>query len=155
MKHIKDRSLDDATVVMLAHDISRLFHNQMRNELSKQNINHSYHRLLFHLSNNDSLTQLDLVKFTHLKAPSISVTLQKMEYDGLITRETNPSDMRQVIIRITDKGRQLNETVRTILQEQDKMCMDGITDEEIGAAKKVLDKMIHNLIGQNEKGMIR
>lgn len=56
------------------------------------------------LGEKDGVSQLDLVHAVHLKAPAISLIVQKMEQDGLISRRTDEIDMR--VTRVFDGPRQ-------------------------------------------------
>ena len=46
------------------------------------------------LINRDGVTQLDIVKFTGFKPPTISIMLQKMETEGLVSRRPDEYDLR-------------------------------------------------------------
>lgn len=141
----KDNQRDES-VIMLVNSVSRLFRNNVRSEMRKKGLNESYHPILVHLSKNDGLTQQDLVSKTHLTAPSISVTLQKMEADGLIIRETDLNDKRKTIIRLTEKGFQLDEYHRDVFRGQDEECMKNISENEREIIRRGLEKIRENLI---------
>lgn len=147
----RNRSADELSTMMLVNDVSKLFHDRMRNETSKRGINSSYRPILFHLSRNDGMTQLEIVKATHHKAPSISVMLQKMEAEGLIRREADKKDMRQVRIYLTEEGRLVNEQIRSLAHSVDEYCMEGITEDEIAVAKECLIKMREKLLLNERK----
>ena len=74
--------------------------------------------------------QLELAKLTHLTAPTVSVTLQKMEQNGLITRTPDPQDMRQIRVRLTQQGRELHHIVVEIVKETEQNVLSGVTPEE-------------------------
>ena len=143
---INEHDLHGTSIITLLNDIAKLFNNITKNEVAAHNINVSYANLLFYFSFYESLTQLDLVKLTHLKAPSISVTIQKMETDNIIYRKVNPNDMRQFNICLTDKGKQLSKNIFSILKVQNEKCMQGITEEEMRITKNTLNKILQNLI---------
>jgi DNA-binding MarR family transcriptional regulator len=44
-----------------------------------------------------------------LESSTITPLVKRLEAAGLLTRERNPKDERQVIVSLTDKGRSLNE----------------------------------------------
>lgn len=141
----KDNQRDES-VIMLINSVSRLFRNNVRSEMRKKGLNESYHPILVHLSKNDGLTQQDLVIKTHLTAPSISATLQKMESDGLINREIDLNDKRKIIIRLTEKGFQLDGYHREVFRGQDEECMKNISENEREIIRRGLEKIRENLI---------
>jgi len=97
------------------------------------------------------MTQLELVNATHNKASSISVMLQKMEAEGLIRREADSKDMRQVRVYITEAGIAMDEKMRSLARSVDNQCMDGISEEEIAIAKQCLKKMREGLLNYERK----
>ena len=75
-------------------------------------MSHGSRRILFTLAHDDGLTQLQLVKLTHLTAPSVSAALVKLENDDLVKRVTDTKDLRQIRVYLTEKGREYNNFVR-------------------------------------------
>ena len=154
MRHSDDhtkmprRLLDkpDALPSMYINDISKLFMHRIRRESERCGIPHGYHKLLMELAHNDSLTQLQLVKLTHLTAPTVSVALGKMEADGLVTRTPDPDDMRQIKVALTDRGREMDENVRRAFRETDALLTRGISEEQLEAVKPLLRQMLKNLL---------
>ena len=78
----------DMTVIMLINEVSRLFGSAIRDidaqdsDMSQE----SFRFILISLSHTDGVTQLELCRSTHLKAPTISVTLGKR----ILRTETAP-----------------------------------------------------------------
>ena len=141
----------DAKPSMFINDISKLFMQKVRRECEKSGISHGYHKLLMELSHNEGATQLQLVKLTHLSAPTVSVALGKMESEGLVTRQTDPGDMRAVKVFLTDKGSQKVRQVRKTFREADGIVVKGLSEEEIATAMAVLRKMLINLLEEEDR----
>ena len=98
------------------------------------------------VNEHDGVTQLDLVRATHLAAPTVSVTLQKMEQEGLITRKTDSSDQRQLLVYITQAGRELHDRAREQIVKTEDQALAGITPEERQTLLAILTRMRDNLI---------
>lgn len=137
---------ENGTLSMLVNDLSKLFDNRMRRETERIGMSSSYRRLLFHLARNQALPQLELVRRTHLTPPTISVTLQKMETDGLVVRRTNSEDMRETLVSLTEQGKQLDQAVRSKIKETEQVMEKGLTAEEKALLKQILLKMRENMI---------
>lgn len=106
----------------------------------------SYRHILKPLMAHDSLTQLQLVNITGLKAPTISISLRNMESDGLVRREKKTdSDRRETHVRITDKGKKMYAKMLEILDSAEKTMLKGISKTELKAMQETLDKMSANL----------
>ena len=141
----------DATPSMFVNDVSRMFMLRVRHECERHGVSHGHHKLLMELYHNDGATQLQLVKLTHLTAPTVSVALGKMESEGLVSRIADTSDMRAMKVFLTDKGREKVELVRKTFHETEEILLNGIPQEETDAAVAVLRKMLINLLEEEDK----
>lgn len=142
--------LDKLTEGMLFNDISRLFDGRVRRETERAGFPQGYRRIVFHLSHNEKLTLNELVKLTHMKAPSISVQLQKMEQEKLITRETDENDLRKSYISLTEKGRECEKFFISKCKETEKVMFENFSDDEMKILKGYLKKITENLIDDME-----
>lgn len=145
---IPRRRLDsNYNAMMRIHDAAKLYGDRMRRLSDQDGLPSSYRMLIFHLAHMEpGVTQLDLVKAAHLKPPTVSVTLQKMERDGLVTRQSNESDLRQTLVYLTDKGKAIDDRIHVIHKEGDDAALDGLTDDEVETLSRLLNKVIDNLL---------
>jgi len=137
---------EDKTLIMMINDVHRLFNHKACDIVDLIGISPAVNSILFHLSKNESLTQVDLVNKSHLRPSSVSVTLQKMEHDGLIVRESNLEDQRYITVRMTEKGKEIEEKVRKSIRSFDEDITSDITNEEKEITKKVIKKIIGKLM---------
>ncbi|MCL1823455.1 MAG: MarR family transcriptional regulator [Oscillospiraceae bacterium] len=135
--------------VTLSNDITKLFDIQMRIEMMKNGMKTSYRHLLCPLSVKDGITQLDLVKITKLKAPTVSTTLRNMEADGLVSRETDKDDARATRVFITEKGREIDKKMRASNAKIEKVFLSGINPDEKEQIMEILGKMKANMEKNN------
>ncbi len=140
----------EVTPMMLMRDVQKLFSHFIRAEHEQVNIQNSYRHLLFHLAHRDGCTQLQLAKLTHLKPPTVSVTLHKMEHDGYVTRRSDENDLRQTLVFLTDKGREYNNKIGKRIDELEKLVMNGFSDEETAQLISLLSRMRDNLSSELE-----
>lgn len=136
------------TPMMLINDVSRMFNHIIRKTQDTYNIQASYRHILFHLAHQDGCTQLQLVNKTRMRAPTISVTLQKMEADGYVKRISDEKDMRQTLVFLTDKGKEYHEKMFKKIQEIDRRILMNISDEECDMLCDILKRMINNIIDE-------
>ncbi|MGI6199747.1 MAG: MarR family winged helix-turn-helix transcriptional regulator [Christensenellales bacterium] len=137
---------EEMPIGMLINDLSHYFHNRMRQEGSRAGMRDGYRNLLFHLAKQDAVSQQDLVRQTHLKAPTVSVALQKMEADGLVERRTHADDLRQSWVYLTDKGRELNHTMQLNVQRTEKDLVAPLSPQEREQLQQLLAKIHRSLI---------
>lgn len=145
---IPKRRLDSSyNAMMRIHDAAKLYHDRMRRFSEQDGLPSSYRMLIFHLARMEpGVTQLDLVKATHLKPPTVSVTLGKMERDGLVLRKSNEIDLRETLVYLTEKGKAIDERIKVIHREGDDIALGGLSGDEIETLSTLLNKVIDNLL---------
>lgn len=131
--------------IACVNEASYLFGAYVCQELERIGMRYSYRHVMKPLMENDSLTQLELVKITNLKAPTISITLRNMEREGIVRREKNDNDRRETHVFITDKGRKMYAKVLTTLDKAEKIMLKDVDDKELNTMRTILDKMCGNL----------
>lgn len=131
--------------------IQRLMGDRLRSTDDNPITQKSSRQLLMVLAHKDGLTQLDLVHATHLKAPTISVALQKLEKDGYVTRRPDEYDLRATRVFLTEKGRALDNKIRSRIWEEESTAMKGLTESECETLVRLLTKIKNNLIDESEK----
>ncbi len=147
----KRRRCCQPTAPMLVHEITRLFDERMRRTTTEPlQTQNSCRLILRHLSHMEGCTQLDLVRVTHLKPPTVSVTLKKLEENGFVLRESDEIDLRAIRVYLTEKGKSLNRSTIARLKECDAILTEGITAEEQEFLLQVLTKMRDNMLAKLE-----
>lgn len=136
---------------MMTNEVSKLFRDIINRDVEKLGVQNSYRQLLFHLSRKDGVSQLELARATHLKAPTVSVTLKNMEADGLVERKGDINDLRIIHVYLTDKGRQTDDKIREIHHMLDSRMTEGISQEELDTLVATLTKMRDNMLKATEE----
>lgn len=135
-------------VIGAVNNASSLYAQYLCRELEKIGMRTSYRHVMRPLMENKSLTQLELVKITGLKAPTISITLRNMEREGIVSREKNDSDRRETHVSITEKGRKMHAQALEAVARAEKLMLNGLTEKEMKAGAAVLKKMSDNLLAE-------
>lgn len=133
------------TPMMRVLHLSKLFRDKLRRASEEAGIPGGYRSILMELSHFDHMTQYELAKRTHLTPPTVSVTLQKMEHDGYITRTPDEHDLRQMLVALTDKGREAELGNRARANALEQTILAGFTDEERHMLTSLLSRMEDNL----------
>lgn len=127
------------------NEASHLYGEILREEMERIGMRYSYRYILQPLIENDSLTQLELVKITGQKPPTISITLRNMERDGIVERVKNDGDRRETHVSITEKGRKMFTKVLVAFEKAEKTILKGLTEKELSAMNSTIEKMIKNM----------
>ncbi len=139
------------TPIQLIGEISRMMGSRIRSNGEEHPIGQKSGRLLLmELAHKDGRTQLDLVHATHLKAPTISVALQKLEKEGYVSRRPDEYDLRATRVFLTEKGRELDNKIRRRIHEEESEAMKNLTDSECETLMRLLTKIKSNLTDPSE-----
>ena len=129
------------TPVTLINEISKLFINYVRERGAGSAMSGSYRHLIYHLAIMDGRTQLELSRLTHLKPPTVSLSLAKLEAEGYVRREVDTKDLRQTRVFLTDKGREVDELARKYFRETEELITGVLTEEEKQVILELLMKI--------------
>lgn len=137
--------------VMILNSIARLFDARARaSGIFPDTLPHSSRRLMRILAKCEGISMIDLVEYTHLSKPTVSLALKKMEQIGLIIKKCDPSDGRVSKIYLTEKGKELERKNFENLQSIDRNVMKGLSEDEIKTVTEILIKMRKNLLCEDE-----
>lgn len=101
--------------------------------------------VIAHLAVRDRMNQLELVKLTRLKAPTVSVLLRRLEEEGYVTRTPDENDRRSVLVSLSEKGRVFDKEHLSHISNNDQAAMAGFTPEEEQTLVELLSRIRRNL----------
>ena len=129
-------------------EVSRLFHNKVKKLANDNGISQTYFHIIGFLrrNKNNNITQKDICEFIKMKAPTISLTLQSMEQDGLVERVKSLKDSRCTYVVLTQKGEELDDKIRGFFYSTEQMMLDALTPEELKMFNECLDKISERLV---------
>ena len=141
------------TPPMLINEISRLFHGRMRSYVKDGPALRDGERLVLHvLEHFNGCSQLELVHKTHLKPPTISITLKSLEAQGFVYRVDDENDLRVTRVYLSEQGRLHNLRILERLLKIDQELMQGFSEEEYAQLTQYLERMRNNILPDyNEK----
>ena len=135
-------------------EISRLMNNRlMEGETKNSLLQKSSRFIMLALSKRDGITQLDIVKITHLKAPTVSVTLQKLEKDGYIIRSPDNYDLRAMRVYLSNKGKKYNEYIINKVRTEENAILECLTQSESRQLLSLLNKIKQKMISDLQKNV--
>lgn len=134
------------TPMMLLNEISHLMGERIHSEHDELFSQRSIRLLIMELAHRDGRTQLDLVNATHLKAPTVSVTMQKLEKEGIVIRKPDIYDQRATRVYLTDKGRELDDRARKSIHQAEEDAMAELTEDDRAMLFRLLLKVRDTLI---------
>ena len=143
----KESMLDEnKTLMMLVRDVHHLFGHKIHESMDSNGVSNTVHSILIHLNHHEFLTQVELVERAHVRPSTVSVALQKMEAEGLITRNASAEDQRCIKVKITEAGKKICEEGRKQVQMLDFNLTSEINEEELEITKKVLRELVKKMM---------
>lgn len=136
------------TPMMLLNEVSHLMGDRIHSHHDELFAQRSIRLLIMELARRDGRTQLELVNATHLKAPTVSVTMQKLEKEGVVTRRPDEYDQRATRVFLTEKGRELDNRTRKSVFETEEIAMARLSEEERENLSRLLLKVRDSLLSE-------
>lgn len=106
-------------------------------------------RILAILAEKDRMTQRELMDMLQVRSASLSELLQKLDRHGFIIREKDETDRRNVILSLSDRGRDAIDEHRQARQERVESLFSALSEDEQGALADLLAKLLADWL-QNE-----
>lgn len=99
-------------------------------------------RLLFHLAEQDGLSNAELSERMYVTRPSVSALLERLERGGFISREVDPDDRRGIRIRLEPRGREAVTTVVADIRAFGRKLVEDLTNDDLCEISAALNKLI-------------
>lgn len=132
-------------IAALLIEVCKRRRNKKNQLLSAANIYEGQDLLLCKLSHKDGQTMTELAENICIQPATLSVTIRRMEANGLIAKKTNDTDKRISHIHMTEKGREIWSTSRQVWNEMETLTTKGFSEAEKDALKDMLQRMANNL----------
>ncbi len=127
-------------VFQLIEQIGKKLDQMKRQTTRIAGLTPSQFAVLSMLWDKDGLPFKDLAAANWCTRPTMTGIVDTLEKKELVTRQPNPGDRRSLLVCLTDRGRALQKTARTISAPFSNCC-DGLTMAET----KQLGTLLHKL----------
>lgn len=144
----------EISISYMFHEINKLFFENIKNETKMIGINPTYRFIFMVLSQNkDGLTQSEICNLVHLKKSSVSELLQQMENEELIIREKSNLDNRKTIVKLTNKGKSLDNKIKSVFKKYELIMSSSLSGKEKENLISYIDRLKNALKGglENDK----
>ena len=103
------------------------------------------HVLLFLANNPTYKTASDIVEVRHIKANLVSVNVDKLVHEGLLTRCPVPNDRRKTELLCTEKAQPIIQRGRALQEAFFDRLLNGIDEARLNVFYGTLEQMGRNL----------
>ena len=128
---------------------ARLFARELERQLAPTGIASAYMPVLFALADGGRLTQKELARRAAVEQPTMAMTLNRMERDGMITRSPDPVDRRSALVALTPLALGKIATVQGVVENINALALAPLDPEEQQQYLQLLGKVISTLEAQD------
>ncbi|WP_018132730.1 MarR family winged helix-turn-helix transcriptional regulator [Effusibacillus pohliae] len=131
------------TIYACSREITKLY----RPLLEKLGLTYPQYLVLLVLWERDGITVKELGERLYLDSGTLTPLLKRMESSGLVARERSHEDERKVRIRLTGRGKALQEAAREVPYEL--LCRSGLTADELQRLLAEFQRLLQRVHRQN------
>lgn len=133
--------------VKLCHEVSRLSSARVRSaNIEGIMSQHGARLVLSAIALEREASQRRIVEITHLRPPTVSVILRKMQDEGMVELFSNPQDKREVRVRLTEYGESVDRNGIEKIKETDALALEGFSESEREELMAMLYRVRQNLL---------
>ena len=132
----------DRSAGYLTNQVARIFERGLSARIQPLGLTTGAFPALLELWEREGLTQKQLVERLDIEQATMANTLARMERDGLIRREKDPSDGRVQRVYLTDTSRALRDAAIAAAEAENADRLGGLTAAERGRFVTLLNKVI-------------
>ena len=143
---IKPQFRLDNQLCFRLYTASRLITQAYHPMLAEQGLTYPQYLVLMVLWEKDAQPVNDIAKRLRLETNTVTPLLKRMETEGFLTRSRGREDARQIIVKLTKKGRDLQEKLADVPEAiGSSLLCESVTPETIPGLYAMLDGIIRQL----------
>lgn len=99
----------------------------------------------------DGLTLSSIAQTTAFDGPTMTGIVDRLEKGGMVRRQRDSLDRRKVTVFLTDSGRDLQRSLRLLVDATERETLEGLTAVQIETLFVTLRAIIDNLTAQDDR----
>lgn len=138
----------DQQLCFALYSANLAMHKVYRPLLGKLGLTYPQYLVMLVLWESDEQTVSAIGERLYLDSATLTPLLKRLEAAGLVTRTRSAEDERQVVIKLTARGRSLRQQAQAV--PQSVFCAAACTAAELVSIKQELERLRENLVGNSE-----
>ncbi len=126
----------------LVNYAARAFARELSRRLGEHGVRVGQWAVLMFLWAEDGVSQGELSRRVAIEGATMVRTLDRMERDGLVRRERNPRDRRQIQVFLTERGWSLRNTLIPEAIAGNQFATRGLSEKEHEQLRNLLRRVI-------------
>ncbi len=136
-------------ITQIKHASGRVFEKLLRDS-GIDVFNGAQGRILYVLWQAQRLTISEIAKRTSLAKTTLTSMLDRMEEAGLVRREPDEANRRQIFVSITEKAMTYQQAYDDVSDRMGELYYKGFTESEIQQFEDTLRRILRNLESEGE-----
>lgn len=129
------------------HIKERLYSRLLRRR-GLDNLSPAQGRILMALWEQDDIPVRQLAELTSLDKSTLSLSLSRMEQNGIVQRAGDPTDRRIVRVKLTEHGKTYRSVCEETMRDMEEILYRNMDAADVEVFQRVLDQMLLNLTEQ-------
>jgi DNA-binding MarR family transcriptional regulator len=121
--------------------------------LARNGLNIAMWRVLAVLSNDGAQRQIDVAIKTSIDVSTLSRAATRLAKMGLVTRTRSAKSNREVIVRLTAKGRTVLDRVMPAAAAAERNAIKGLSARDLAIVRRCLRRMYGNINKSSQTGV--
>ena len=97
------------------------------------------------IAEHEGISLRELADTIHIKPPTVTVTVQRLEKNSLVCKKPDPADQRVARIYLTEKGEKIKQEIKGLFEENERILTTGFSEAELNQLRDYLKRMIDNM----------
>ena len=132
--------LDFSEIFQLINILNKKYDKLQRQIMKKDNLTPSQYSILTQLWQSDGKQFKELASACCCSPSTVTGIVDTMEKHDLVYRDNNPEDRRSLLVKLTSKGKEI-ENVTPSIKIMLKNCCEGFSTEEADHLTQLLRKL--------------
>jgi len=118
----------------------------INHKLREYDIRSGQHDFLYVIANNEGLSQKELSEILNIGKATTAKAVKNLLASGYIKRETDDEDKRFFKLYLTEKGKEIEDTINKTFDEMIEIYSSGFSEDEYDATLDTLSRIFDNVI---------
>ncbi|MBR3355256.1 MAG: MarR family transcriptional regulator [Oscillospiraceae bacterium] len=140
--------MDKENIVRLGWNMDRLVglrRHLINREADENGIYLGQHRVVRYIGEHPGCSQREIAAALSQTPAAITLSTKRLQEIGLITKETDPHNLRQYHLYVTEKGIKNGESFVNVINRYADITFAGFSDEEMEQLSNFIERMQQNL----------
>ncbi len=127
----------------------------LQQAMRKQKLQPSWLPLLHYVEEHPGCTQAEVAENLALTPAAITLATQRLAAQRMLVKKTDQKNLRRNILSVTAVGQERLRKMGIFFEEFDQKMFQGLSEAELCAFQKTLDRITTNITGEDKNEVSR